>query len=154
MLSEIIANSERNGNSGSLTGALDCRRLLLMNTPIFSKANHLDPIHTPHGEVIYELIGPAENHGAADAHSLAYIHIPAGKASRPHHHRISEESYYILNGQARMVIDGKEFSLSPGEACLISAGQVHQIFNDGPDDLEFLAICIPPWVPEDAHYTD
>jgi adenosylhomocysteinase len=125
-----------------------------MNTPIFSKAKHLDPIYTPHGEVVYELIGRAENHGAAQAHSLAHIHIPAGKASRPHRHQVSEESYYIISGQARIVIDRSEFSLSSGEACLISPGQVHQIFNAGPDDLEFLAVCVPPWVPEDAHYTD
>ena len=96
-----------------------------MSDPIYSKERLLDPIHTPHGEIIYELIGQAEDHGGSEGHSLAHVHVPAGKASRPHYHLKSEESFYILEGRARMIIDGRVYLLVPGEACLISPGQVH-----------------------------
>jgi mannose-6-phosphate isomerase-like protein (cupin superfamily) len=36
----------------------------------------------------------------------------------------------MLKGQARMVIDGHEFTLSPGQSLLILPGEVHQIFNE------------------------
>lgn len=125
-----------------------------MKEPIFSKERLLDPIHSPHGEVVYELIGRSVEHGGAQAHSLAHVVIPPGKASLAHRHRVSEESYYILRGQARMVIDERTYALAPGQACLISPGQVHQIFNAGALDLEFLAVCIPPWHPDDSFIED
>lgn len=34
------------------------------------------------------------------------------------------------------------------EAC-----EIHQIFNDGEDDLEFLAISAPAWIPGDSFFT-
>ena len=125
-----------------------------MSTQISSKERVLDPIETPHGETVYELIGRACAHGGARGHSLAHIVIPPGKASLAHRHQVSEESYYILQGEARMVIDGRTYAMSPGEACLISPGQVHQVFNAGARDLEFLAICTPAWYPEDSFYEE
>jgi mannose-6-phosphate isomerase-like protein (cupin superfamily) len=123
-----------------------------MSIPVFSKDRILAPIDTPHGEIIYELVGRSAEHGGAQAHSLAHVVLPPGKASLAHFHHVSEESYYILKGQARMVIDGQECLLSPGDACLLSPRQVHQIFNDGETDLEFLAVCVPAWQPGDSFY--
>jgi mannose-6-phosphate isomerase-like protein (cupin superfamily) len=120
--------------------------------PIFSKEQVTQPIVSPHGETVYEIIGSASEHGGAKLHSLAYVKIAPGKASLPHHHKISEESYYILHGRARMLIDGHSFDLLPGQACIILPGQVHQIFNNSDHELEFLAICSPAWYPEDSYY--
>jgi mannose-6-phosphate isomerase-like protein (cupin superfamily) len=112
-----------------------------------------DEIHTPFlaplGEVIYELMGkPAEAGGAAN-HSLAHVVVPPGKLSPRHYHKISEESYYLLKGQARLIIDGHEFTLAPGQSCLIMPGEVHQVFNDEEGDLEFLVVCAPAWAGDD-----
>ncbi|MFH1633541.1 MAG: cupin domain-containing protein [Chloroflexota bacterium] len=63
---------------------------------------------------------------------------------------ISEETYYVVKGKARMIIDDHEFSLSPGQACLIMPGKVHQIFNDEKEDLEFLTVSAPAWTPDDS----
>jgi mannose-6-phosphate isomerase-like protein (cupin superfamily) len=64
---------------------------------------------------------------------------------------VSEETYYILTGTARMVIDQHELSLSPGQACLIQPREWHQIFNPGDVDLQFLAICAPAWNAADSY---
>jgi mannose-6-phosphate isomerase-like protein (cupin superfamily) len=121
---------------------------------INSKNQITSPLKSPTGEIIYELIGAAPISGNARLHSLAVIVLPPGKCSSRHYHKHAEETYYILKGQARMKVDELEFVLNPGQALLIEAGEVHQIFCDGDETgqqpLEFLAICAPAWSPDDS----
>lgn len=107
-----------------------------------------EPLTTPSGEIIHELIGLAS--GAEVNHSLAWIVIPAGGCSAPHYHQVSQESYFILEGEGWMDVDGRDFRLTPGQACHIEPGEVHQIKNQGEADLVFLAVCVPAWAPEDS----
>jgi mannose-6-phosphate isomerase-like protein (cupin superfamily) len=117
---------------------------------IVSKGDIEKPIEAPLGELIYELVGSSEEAGRSSKHSLAYVVIPKGDSSPTHKHKVSEETYYILKGKARMIIDSYKFTLLPGQACLIMPGEVHQIFNYEEEDLEFLAISAPAWTPEDS----
>ncbi len=117
---------------------------------IASKADAKQPIHSPWGEIVHELIGDSEQTGGARQHSLAIITIPPGKSSALHYHNTAEETYYILRGSARLVVDGQAYRLSPGQACLIQPPEQHQIFNSGDDDLEFIAVCTPAWTPDDS----
>ena len=116
-----------------------------------SKEEIPQPLHTPTGELIYELIGAAEVSGEAELHSLAQVVIPPGKTSPAHYHRVAEETYYVLRGEGRMEIEGKVFHLRPGQALLIEPGEVHRISNPGEEDFEFLAVCSPPWTPDDSY---
>ena len=109
------------------------------------------PLESPWGEVVYELVGAAPASGNTTLHSLAHIIIPPGKSSLNHYHKIGEESYYILSGWGRMVIDHHELILTPAQACLIQPGEWHQIINPGEVNLEFLAICAPAWSPGDSY---
>jgi ethanolamine utilization protein EutQ len=110
------------------------------------------PVPSDHGETVYELLGNAA--GGADRHSLAHIELAPGKASLKHYHPEAEESYYILSGTARLVIDGETRTLVPGQAVAIPPPMAHQILNDGPDPLHFLAICAPAWTPDNSVYGD
>jgi len=110
------------------------------------------PLVSPHGEIVYELLGHAA--GGAEQHSLAHIELPPGKASRKHYHPQAEESYYILSGAARMAVDDQTCVLAPGQCVAIAPGSVHQIFNDGPATLHFLAVCAPAWTPGNSVYLD
>ena len=148
----IIVFSEHIDNTRNLTDQLVCRRLPFMYKHYISNKSQIDPIKAQHGEIVYELIGRADKHGGADGHSLAYVNLPPGKASLAHHHKRSEESYYILSGEARLVVDGHSYPMSTDDTCLILPGQVHQIFNDSSSDLDFLAVCVPPWEPSDSVY--
>lgn len=109
------------------------------------------PFLAPKGEVIYEMIGRPKEIGGTTNHSLVHVMIPPGKMSPAHYHKVSEETYYILAGKADMVIDGFEFSLSPGQACLIMPGEIHQIFNNEDEELHFLTVSAPAWVPDDTY---
>ncbi len=114
------------------------------------KGDVKEPLQNPSGEIIYELIGMSEAHGGTKKHSFAIVVLPPGRSSDKHYHRVSEESYYILQGTARIEIDERIFALAPGEACLIVPLERHQIFNTGEDELEFIAISAPAWVQDDS----
>jgi mannose-6-phosphate isomerase-like protein (cupin superfamily) len=108
----------------------------------------------PHGEVVYELIGMKA--GGSSQHSLAQITILPGKASRKHYHPVAEESYYIVAGRGRIEMDGETQQVHAGDAVLIPANKVHQIFNDSQsnENLIFLAVCLPAWTPDNSVYLD
>ncbi len=110
------------------------------------------PLVSPHGEIVYELTGRAA--GGATQHSVAHIELPPGKASLKHFHPVAEESYTILSGKGRIVIDGETYPLTPGQCVAIQPPSVHQIFNDGPESLHFLAVCAPAWTPDNSTYLD
>ncbi len=116
------------------------------------RAHEVVPLTSPHGEIVFELIGAAA--GGLQSHSVAQVLLPPGKASRRHHHPVAEESYFILAGQARLELDGATAHLRPGDAVAIPSGAVHQIHNEGDTDLIFLAVCVPAWTPDNSVYLD
>ena len=111
-----------------------------------------EPFITTDGSTIRSLldlsVAPVANH------SLAEATLPAGGQTERHHHRISEEMYYLLDGEALMEIDGEERTVAVGDAILIPVGAWHQITNTGTGDLRFLCTCAPPWTPEDTYFVD
>lgn len=108
----------------------------------------------PHGEVVCELIG--KRTGDIASHSVAQIVIQPGKASRKHYHPSADESYYILAGQGRVTLDNQTQRVAAGDAIMIPAGAVHQIFNTNNtgESLIFLAVCVPAWTPDNSVYLD
>ena len=111
------------------------------------------PAVSPHGEIIYELIGRLAA-SFSEKHSLALVVLPPGKSSLPHYHPSAEESYFILHGQARLVVGDESVELSSGQAALITPPHPHRITNIGEEDLEFLAVCVPAWEGENSVYLD
>lgn len=109
---------------------------------------------SPHGEVVYELIG--NKAGGSNAHSVAQIVIQPSKASRKHYHPTAEESYYILAGRGLVVMDGERREVNAGDAVMIPPKAVHQIFNNGTGNelLVFLAVCVPAWTPDNSVFVD
>lgn len=82
--------------------------------------------------------------------SLAEASIPAGGATRRHHHKLTEEIYFILEGGGTMEIDGESRAVGPGDAILIPAGAWHQIA--ATEVLRFLCCCAPPYSHEDTYF--
>ena len=98
---------------------------------------------SPKGEKVCELIGVISE--TAENFSLAEVVLPQGACSESHYHPVIEEAYYILAGQARMIVDDEERTLDVGDSVMIPPGAKHQIFNDKADDLRFLAFCADAW---------
>jgi mannose-6-phosphate isomerase-like protein (cupin superfamily) len=67
-----------------------------------------------------------------------------GQAQTPHTHADQDKIYVVLEGRARVVVDGAEETVEPGEAVVAAAGAAHGIANDTPDPLLVLVIVAPP----------
>jgi mannose-6-phosphate isomerase-like protein (cupin superfamily) len=107
-------------------------------------------INTGCGERIYEFLG--KNNGAAEKHSIALVEIVEGGSSIPHYHPEAEESYIILEGQAKLSINEEEKIVSSGEVAFIPTGKIHQISTVGQETLKLYCVCAPAWVPEGSLY--
>ena len=104
------------------------------------------PFTTKDGSTIRSLLDRA-NAPVANQ-SLAEATLPAGCETQRHHHRLSEEFYYLLDGRGLMEIDGEVREVGPGDAVLIPAGTWHQI--RALEAMRFLCCCAPPYAHEDT----
>ncbi len=86
--------------------------------------------------------------------SLAEATIPVEGATTRHRHPKTEEFYYLTQGKGWLEIDGEVREVGPGDACLIPAGAIHQIYNPGPGEIRMLCCCAPPYSHEDTELLD
>jgi len=105
---------------------------------------------TKDGSTIREIL----NHANAPVRnqSLAEATLPAGASTQRHHHRMSEEIYFLLEGTAFMEIDGEFREVGPGDAILIPPGARHQI--TARSDVRFLCCCAPPYEHADTYFEE
>jgi mannose-6-phosphate isomerase-like protein (cupin superfamily) len=112
---------------------------------------HIDRVEaftTKDGSEIRELL--AHRNSVIEKQSLAEARLPPGASTTPHYHRLTEEIYYVLEGQARMRIASEDREIGPGDAIAIPPGTVHQITNTGSGVLKFLCCCAPAYEHEDT----
>ena len=120
---------------------------------VFSKQEVKKPIDNGYGEVVYELLGIGFQE-ETKIHSVAHVLISPQKSSKLHVHPIAEESYYVLNGKAQVQVGEEQSIVTPGQIVLIPPGKVHQVKNIGEEPLEFLAICVPAWEPNNTEFLE
>jgi len=82
--------------------------------------------------------------------SLAEAVLPAGGATDRHYHRLSEEFYFLLEGEGQMEINGEIRAVTTGDGILIPAGAWHQISTTS--GARFLCCCAPPYSHEDTFF--
>jgi len=106
------------------------------------------PFTTKDGSQIRSILdrtnAPVENQ------SLAEATVPAGCATERHYHKLSEEFYFILEGDGIMEVDGMSREVGPGDAILIPPLAWHQI--TARQTLRFLCCCAPPYAHEDTYF--
>ena len=106
------------------------------------------PFTTADGSTIRELM--AHRNSSIRKQSLAEARLAPGQSTTPHHHKVTEEIYYILTGSAAMTLEGETRSVGPGDAIAIPPGMVHTIRNTGSSELVFLCTCAPGYEPTDT----
>lgn len=95
---------------------------------------------------ITELLHP-KNDNIKLPYSLAHARLGIGASSLPHRLRQSE-TYYIVQGEGLMFIDGKSETLKEKELVFIPEGAEQYIQNTGNVELCFLCIVAPAWSEE------
>jgi mannose-6-phosphate isomerase-like protein (cupin superfamily) len=109
--------------------------------------------NTGYGEHIYHLASP--EFGDLKHHSIVYVEVEPGKSSKKHYHPLVEETYYILSGDAEMILDDEVATLKPGQLVYVPPKAEHKITNLSLDNkLSFLAICATPWTPDCSVFTE
>jgi mannose-6-phosphate isomerase-like protein (cupin superfamily) len=69
-----------------------------------------------------------------------WARLPGGNAFAGHYHEDMQEIFVILSGEVRIRIGDEEQTLRRGDAVLIGPGEIHQMWNEGRDDVEYLAM--------------
>lgn len=101
---------------------------------------------TKDGSQIRELL--AHRNSCIAKQSLAEASVAISASTALHYHPLTEEIYYILEGQGNMRIDDETRPVRPGDAIAIPPGALHQITNTSTVALRFLCCCAPGY--EDA----
>lgn len=65
-----------------------------------------------------------------------------------HYHNEVEETFFLLEGNAKMIINDEEILAQPGDAFQLSPKDTHDIFNHTDKDAKFIFIKAP-FLPED-----
>ncbi len=66
--------------------------------------------------------------------------LKPGASSGYHSHEQNSEIVYTISGTGHFVYDGSEEKISAGSVHYCPMGHSHAMFNDGKDDLVYLAI--------------
>ncbi|MFM8789397.1 MAG: cupin domain-containing protein [Chthoniobacterales bacterium] len=60
---------------------------------------------------------------------VARVVVPPGEVLTAHAHADMHELFIILDGNARMVVDGKTHNLKSGDAIALTPGETHELSN-------------------------
>jgi len=81
--------------------------------------------------------------------SVARIRVAAGTITQLHRLRGTAERYLIVQGRGRIEVAGlAPAQVGPGDSVFIPADAAQRIAALGDEELVFLAICTPRFVPE------
>jgi mannose-6-phosphate isomerase-like protein (cupin superfamily) len=69
--------------------------------------------------------------------------MPPGSREQRHHHEHARQFFYTLAGALTMEIEGRDYSLHPGEGIEVHPGQKHQALNRETVDARFLVVSQP-----------
>ena len=61
-----------------------------------------------------------------------YLFVFDGQQCPAHHHRGKHETFHIVRGKVRMVLDGAECVMGPGDTLAIAPGRRHSFQGVGP----------------------
>ncbi len=62
----------------------------------------------------------------------------------PHAHRVQEQIYHVLEGEALMELDGERRVVRKHDVVFVPPGVTHAIYNTGLTDLTFIVVTSPP----------
>jgi mannose-6-phosphate isomerase-like protein (cupin superfamily) len=62
----------------------------------------------------------------------------------PHRHKVQEQIYHVLEGEALMEIDGERRLVRQHDVIHIPPGTEHALYNTGFRDLVFIVVTSPP----------
>jgi mannose-6-phosphate isomerase-like protein (cupin superfamily) len=74
---------------------------------------------------------------------IARVIVPPGEVLTAHAHADMHELFIVLEGIARMVVDGTPHDLSEGEAIVLAPGESHELSNPG---MKAAIVLVAGWI--------
>ena len=115
---------------------------------IVQQLENQSPFTTKDGSTIRSILD--RTNAPVEKQSLAEATMTPGQSTDRHYHKLCEEFYFLLEGTARMEVDGETRAVGPGDAILIPPGARHQITAES--GLRFLCCCAPPYDHADTYF--
>jgi len=75
-----------------------------------------------------------------EQHKLKRIVVYPGKRLSLQRHRLRDEHWMIVSGEALMTVDSREFTLLRGQSVDIPRGALHRVMNPGEKELVIVEI--------------
>ena len=75
---------------------------------------------------------------------LVAMRIPVGGEIGEEVHARVEQTLFVLDGEAKAVLDGKESPVGPGGVIVVTPGTRHNVLNSGAGDLVLYTVYAPP----------
>ena len=73
---------------------------------------------------------------------INWARLPSGNTFAAHYHEDMQEICIVLTGVTRIRVGEEDAELGPGDAILIEPREVHQMWNDGDVEVDYIAIGI------------
>lgn len=107
-------------------------------------------IPVPGGKIIEEFIGVQEGQ---DRFSVAHMVMPAGWSETAHGTDF-DEIVIVVKGELTVNQDGQDFEVKGGQVGLIEASKSVIFSNQGGEECEYWATCLPAYSPDRVHYPE
>jgi mannose-6-phosphate isomerase-like protein (cupin superfamily) len=89
------------------------------------------------------------NNSPVKSLSVAEASLPPNSGALLHHHVLTTEIYFVLEGSGSVEVAGQSKSVKVGDAVLILPSQPHRMIS-GKYGIRFLCCCSPPFSREDT----
>ncbi len=73
---------------------------------------------------------------------INWASLASGKRFARHYHEDMQEIFILVRGEAEITIAAETVKLRCGDAVVIDPREVHQMWNVGPEEVEYLALGI------------
>ena len=110
------------------------------------RASEIDGYVTKDLSLIKEIYHPVNSDVKNQSLALAIV----DKETSFHHHKKTEEIYFIVEGKGMMFLDDRKFEVNKGDSVMIKPNQNHKIKNLGEEKLKVLCCCCPAYIHGDT----
>lgn len=108
----------------------------------FIAKNEIVELTNP-GVVSRQLLSPVNSE--SERVTITEVHLIPGAVQNRHTHECSEQIWYAVKGEGRLLLDDKkQKSFLKGDVVRFEAGEVHGVFNDSEAEFVYISVTSPP----------
>ena len=95
------------------------------------------------GVVSRQLLNPENSE--SERVTITEVHVDPGAGQPRHTHDTSEQIWYALQGEGKLLLaGGEEKAFRSGDVARFAAGDVHGLKNDGGIEFVYISVTAPP----------